>query len=142
MFPVDIGSRGSCQIGGLIATNAGGNRVLRYGMTRQSVLGLEVVLADGSVVSRMGKALKDNAGYDLKQVFIGSEGTLGVITRAVLAYRHAHDPLCPGRDVYCLGAARAQWQGRQPRDHCRFNCLSCLAFDPLHHRTDAVCRWR
>ena len=84
-FPVDIGSRGSCQIGGLIATNAGGNRVLRYGMTRQSVLGLEVVLADGTVVSRMGKALKDNAGYDLKQVFIGSEGTLGVITRAILA---------------------------------------------------------
>lgn len=85
LFPVDIGSRGSCQIGGLIATNAGGNRVLRHGMTRQSVLGLEVVLADGTVVSRMGKALKDNAGYDLKQVFIGSEGTLGVITRAVLA---------------------------------------------------------
>ena len=84
-FPVDIGSRGSCQIGGLIATNAGGNRVLRYGMTRQSVLGLEVVLADGTVISRMGKMLKDNAGYDLKHAFIGSEGSLGVITRAVLA---------------------------------------------------------
>jgi FAD/FMN-containing dehydrogenase len=84
-FPVDIGSRGTCQIGGLIATNAGGNRVLRYGMTRQSVLGLEVVLPDGSVVSRLGKALKDNAGYDLKHAFIGSEGTLGVITRAQLA---------------------------------------------------------
>ncbi|MCY7305857.1 MAG: FAD-binding oxidoreductase, partial [Rhodoferax sp.] len=73
MFPVDIGSRGSCQIGGIITTNAGGNRVLRHGMTRQSVLGLEVVLPDGSVVSRMGKALKDN---DLKHLFIGSEGTL------------------------------------------------------------------
>ena len=85
LFPVDIGSRGSCQMGGLIATNAGGNRVLRYGMTRQSVLGLEVVLSDGSVVSRLGKALKDNAGYDLKHAFIGSEGTLGVITRAQLA---------------------------------------------------------
>ena len=84
-FPVDIGSRGSCQIGGIIATNAGGNRVLRYGMTRQSVLGLEVVLPDGSVVSRLGKALKDNAGYDLKHTFIGSEGTLGIITRAQLA---------------------------------------------------------
>ena len=84
-FPVDIGSRGSCQIGGIIATNAGGNRVLRYGMTRQSVLGLEVVLADGTVISRMGKVLKDNAGYDLKHLFIGSEGTLGVITRALLA---------------------------------------------------------
>ena len=85
LFPVDIGSRGSCQIGGIIANNAGGNRVLRYGMTRQSVLGLEVVLADGTVISRMGKVLKDNAGYDLKHVFIGSEGSLGVITRALLA---------------------------------------------------------
>ena len=85
MFPVDIGSRGSCQIGGLIATNAGGNRVLRYGMTRQSILGLEAVLADGSVISRMGAALKDNAGYDLKHHFIGSEGTLGIVTRAQLA---------------------------------------------------------
>jgi FAD/FMN-containing dehydrogenase len=84
-FPVDIGSRGSCQVGGLIANNAGGNRVLRYGMTRQSVLGLEVVLADGTVISRMGKVLKDNAGYDLKHLFIGSEGSLGVITRALLA---------------------------------------------------------
>jgi FAD/FMN-containing dehydrogenase len=83
-FPVDIGSRGSCQIGGILSTNAGGNRVLRYGMTRQSVLGLEAVLPDGRVISRMGKVLKDNAGYDLKHLFLGSEGTLGVITRAVL----------------------------------------------------------
>lgn len=94
LFPVDIGSRGSCQIGGLMATNAGGNRVLRHGMMRQSVLGLEAVLADGSVVSRMGKALKDNAGYDLKQVFIGSEGTLGVITRAVLALQPLPSSRC------------------------------------------------
>lgn len=89
MFPVDIGSKGSCQIGGIIATNAGGNRVLRYGMTRNSVLGLEVVLPDGTVVSRLGKAIKDNAGYDLKHLFIGSEGTLGVITRAVLSLQDA-----------------------------------------------------
>ncbi|KVL76460.1 FAD-binding oxidoreductase [Burkholderia ubonensis] len=85
LFPVDIGSRGSCQIGGMIATNAGGNRVLRYGMMRNAVLGLEAVLADGTVISRMGKVLKDNAGYDLKHLFIGSEGTLGVVTRAVLS---------------------------------------------------------
>ncbi len=84
MFPVDIGARGSCQIGGLIATNAGGNRVLRWGMTRASVRGLEVVLADGRVLSRLAPMLKDNAGYDLRQLFIGSEGTLGVITRALL----------------------------------------------------------
>jgi FAD/FMN-containing dehydrogenase len=83
-YPVDLGARGSCQIGGNIGTNAGGNRVIRYGMTRQQVLGLEVVLADGTVVSSLNKMLKNNAGYDLKQIFIGSEGTLGVITRAVL----------------------------------------------------------
>ncbi len=84
LFPLDIGSRGSCQIGGNLSTNAGGNRVLRYGMARALVLGLEVVLADGSVVSSMNRMLKNNAGFDLKQVFIGSEGTLGIITRAVL----------------------------------------------------------
>jgi FAD/FMN-containing dehydrogenase len=83
-YPVDLGARGSCQIGGNIGTNAGGNRVIRYGMTRQQVLGLEVVLADGTVLSSLNKMLKNNAGYDLKQIFIGSEGTLGVITRAVL----------------------------------------------------------
>ncbi|MFZ9628013.1 MAG: FAD-binding oxidoreductase [Ilumatobacteraceae bacterium] len=80
----DLGARGSCQIGGNLATNAGGNRVLRYGMAREQVLGLEVVLADGTVVSSLHTMLKNNAGYDLKHWFIGSEGTLGVITRAVL----------------------------------------------------------
>ncbi|MFZ2290397.1 MAG: FAD-binding oxidoreductase [Halopseudomonas yangmingensis] len=84
MFPLDLGSRGSCTIGGNIATNAGGMRVIRYGMTRQQVLGLEVVLADGTVLDSMNRMIKNNAGYDLKQLFIGSEGTLGVITRAVL----------------------------------------------------------
>jgi FAD/FMN-containing dehydrogenase len=83
-FALDLGARGSCNIGGNIATNAGGNRVIRYGMTRELVLGLEVVLADGSVLSAMNCMLKNNAGYDLKQLFVGSEGTLGVITRAVL----------------------------------------------------------
>jgi FAD/FMN-containing dehydrogenase len=87
MFPLDLGSRGSCTIGGNIATNAGGNRVIRYGMARDMVLGLEAVLADGTVVSSMNLMIKNNAGYDLKQYFIGSEGTLGVITRAVLRCR-------------------------------------------------------
>jgi FAD/FMN-containing dehydrogenase len=86
-YPVDIGARGSATIGGTIATNAGGNRVIRFGMTREQVLGIEVVLADGTVVSSMNRLLKNNAGYDLKQIFIGSEGTLGVITRAVLRLR-------------------------------------------------------
>jgi len=83
-FPLDLGARGSCTIGGNIATNAGGIRVIRYGMMRQQVLGLEGVLSDGTVVSSLNKMLKNNAGYDLKQLFIGSEGTLGIVTRAVL----------------------------------------------------------
>lgn len=84
MFPVDLGARGSCTIGGMIATNAGGFGVLRYGMMRDRVLGLEVVLADGTVVSSLNGYLKNNTGYDLKQLFIGSEGTLGIVTRAIL----------------------------------------------------------
>ena len=84
LFPLDLGGRGSAQVGGLIGTNAGGNRVLRYGMMRDLVLGLEAVLPDGQVVSSLNKMLKNNTGYDLKQLFIGSEGTLGVVTRANL----------------------------------------------------------
>ncbi|WP_345797750.1 FAD-binding oxidoreductase [Castellaniella sp. MT123] len=84
LFPLDLGARGSCRIGGNLSTNAGGNRVLRYGMTRDLVLGLEAVLMDGTVLTQMNKMLKNNTGYDLKQLFIGSEGTLGVITRVVL----------------------------------------------------------
>ncbi len=84
LFPLDLGARGSCNIGGNISTNAGGNEVIRFGMTRNLVLGLEVVLPDGTVISSLNKMLKNNAGYDLKHLFIGSEGTLGIITRAVL----------------------------------------------------------
>jgi FAD/FMN-containing dehydrogenase len=83
-FPLDLGARGSCQIGGTIATNAGGNRVIRYGMMRDLVLGLEVVLADGTVLTSLNKLIKNNAGPDIRQIFAGSEGTLGIITRAVL----------------------------------------------------------
>ena len=89
MFPVDFGARGSAQIGGAISTNAGGNAVIRYGMMREQVLGLEAVLADGTIVSSMNRLLKNNAGYDLKQLFIGTEGTLGIVTRAVLRLRPA-----------------------------------------------------
>jgi FAD/FMN-containing dehydrogenase len=84
IFPLDLGARGSATIGGLISTNAGGNRVIRYGMTRNLVLGLEAVLADGTVLSSLYPILKNNSGYDLKQLFIGSEGTLGIVTRAIL----------------------------------------------------------
>lgn len=89
LLPLDLGARGSATIGGNISTNAGGNRVVRYGMMRDMVLGLEVVLADGTVVSSMNRLMKNNTGYDLKQFFIGAEGTLGVVTRAVLRLRSA-----------------------------------------------------
>ncbi|OGA23423.1 MAG: hydroxyacid dehydrogenase [Betaproteobacteria bacterium RIFCSPLOWO2_02_FULL_67_26] len=84
LFPLSLGAEGSCQIGGNLSTNAGGVNVLRYGNTRELVLGLEVVLPDGRVWDGMRGLRKDNTGYDLKQVFIGAEGTLGVITAAVL----------------------------------------------------------
>ena len=87
MLAVDLGARGSCTIGGNISTNAGGNMVIKYGMMRDSVLGLEAVLADGKVVTSMNQMLKNNSGYDLKQLFIGTEGTLGFVTKAVLRLR-------------------------------------------------------
>ncbi|XP_038585257.1 D-2-hydroxyglutarate dehydrogenase, mitochondrial isoform X1 [Micropterus salmoides] len=80
IMPLDLGAKGSCQIGGNVATNAGGLRLLRYGSLHGTVLGLEVVLADGQVLDCLATLRKDNTGYDLKQLFIGSEGTLGVIT--------------------------------------------------------------
>ncbi|NGY03178.1 FAD-binding oxidoreductase [Solimonas terrae] len=89
IFPVDLGARGSCTVGGNVATNAGGINVIRYGMMRSRVLGLEAVLADGTVISSMNHMLKNNAGYDLKQLFIGSEGTLGVVTRVVVRLEEA-----------------------------------------------------
>ena len=87
LFPLDLGARGSATIGGTIATNAGGNGVIRYGMMREQLLGVEAVLADGTVISSMKNVIKNNTGYDLKQLFVGSEGTLGIITRAVLRLR-------------------------------------------------------
>src|SRR5678816_3582132 len=84
LFPLSLAAEGSCTIGGNVSTNAGGVNVLRYGMTRDLVLGLEVVLADGSVLDLMRGLRKDNTGYDLKQLFIGAEGTLGIVTAAML----------------------------------------------------------
>jgi len=84
LFPLSLGAEGSCQIGGNLSTNAGGVQVLRYGNARDLVLGLEVVLADGTVLSSLKSLRKDNTGYDLKQLFIGAEGTLGIITAATL----------------------------------------------------------
>ncbi len=82
-LPLDLGARGSCTVGGNVATNAGGINVIRYGMARALVLGLEAVLPDGTVLSSMNRMLKNNAGFDLKQLFIGTEGALGIVTRVV-----------------------------------------------------------
>ena len=84
LFPLSLASEGSCQIGGVLATNAGGTAVLAYGCARDLALGLEVVLADGTVWNGLKSLRKDNSGYDLRDLFIGSEGTLGIITAAVL----------------------------------------------------------
>ena len=91
LFPLDLGAKGSCQIGGNVATNAGGLRLLRYGSLHGSVLGLEAVLPDGTVVDDLTTLRKNNTGYDLKQLFIGGEGTLGIITGLSI--------LCPQRSA-------------------------------------------
>mmetsp|Transcript_58399 Transcript_58399/g.92739 ORF Transcript_58399/g.92739 Transcript_58399/m.92739 type:complete len:533 (-) Transcript_58399:175-1773(-) len=87
IVPLDLGAKGTCQIGGNISTNAGGLRLLRYGSLHGSVMGVEAVLADGTILDCMSTMRKDNTGYDLKQLFIGSEGTLGIVTRCAI--------LCP-----------------------------------------------
>ncbi|MDG2117094.1 MAG: FAD-binding oxidoreductase [Porticoccaceae bacterium] len=101
-MPLDLGARGSCHIGGNVATNAGGTEVIRYGMTRAMVLGLEAVLADGTVINAMNKMVKNNSGYDLKHLFIGSEGTLGIVTRVVIQLQpqalSSHTALCALQD--------------------------------------------
>lgn len=84
LYPISLGAEGSCQIGGTIATNAGGTGVLRYGNTRDNILGLEVVLPDGRIWNGMTALRKNNTGFDLKHLFIGAEGTMGIITAAVL----------------------------------------------------------
>ena len=99
IFPLDLGAKGSCQIGGNVATNAGGLRLLRYGSLHGNVLGVEAVLADGTVVDDLSQLRKNNTGYDLKQLFIGAEGTIGIITGVSIQ--------CPARptarNVFLLG---------------------------------------
>ena len=114
LFPLSLASEGTAQIGGLLSTNAGGTNVLRYGNARDLVLGLEVVLADGRVWNGLRGLRKDNTGYDLKQLFLGAEGTLGVITAAVLKlFARPHDRATafvalpsPAAAVALLGRAR------------------------------------
>jgi len=115
LFPVSLAAEGSCTIGGIVSTNAGGTAVLRYGNTRSHVLGLEVVLPDGSLFEGLRALRKDNTGYDLKQLFIGAEGTLGIVTAAVfaLAPRPKHRAVAlaalrtPDDALVLLGALRA-----------------------------------
>jgi len=130
---LDLGARGSCQIGGNLSTNAGGMKVIRYGMAREQVLGLEAVLADGTIVNALNKMLKNNAGYDVKHLFIGSEGTLGIVTRAVLRLHPKPRSLCTAlvatdryeQVVQLLRAAQAELGGVSAfeamwRDYYRF----------------------
>ena len=100
IFPLDLGAKGSCQIGGNVATNAGGLRLLRYGSLHGSVLGLEVVLPDGTIWDGLGGGLrKDNTGFDMKQLFIGSEGTIGIITGITIL-----TPKRPSVSILCSSA--------------------------------------
>ena len=105
-FPLSLGSEGSCQIGGNLSTNAGGTSVLRYGMMRELVLGLEVVLPDGRVLEGLSGLRKDNTGYDIKALFLGAEGTLGVITAATLKlFPKLHGQACAFAAVPDIAAA-------------------------------------
>src|ERR671919_671215 len=135
LFPLSLGAQGSCQIGGNIASNAGGVNVLRYGMARSLVLGLEVVLADGRIWDGLRGLRKDNTGYDLKQLFIGAEGTLGVITAAVLRlYPKPHAQATawialasPARAVELLAALRERLGERI----CAFELVSRACLDAV-----------
>lgn len=131
LFPLDLGARGSCTIGGNLSTNAGGNRVIRYGMTRALTLGVEAVLADGTVINGLNKLRKNNTGYDLNQLFIGSEGTLGIITRAVLKLVPK-----PSSQAVALCAARSFDQVAELLLHCQRQLSGNLtAFEVLWDNT-------
>ena len=119
LYPQLLPSEGTCTIGGNLSTNAGGTAAIAHGIARSHALGLEVVLADGRVLNDLNKLKKDNTGYDLKNLFIGAEGTLGVITAAVLA---AGAAAALGRDRLCrrrLGGSRARTSGHRAGTHRR-----------------------
>ncbi|RUM98168.1 FAD-binding oxidoreductase [Pseudaminobacter arsenicus] len=133
LFPLSLGAEGSCQIGGNIASNAGGINVLRYGNTRDLVLGLEVVLPDGRIWNGLRALHKDNTGYALKHLFIGSEGTLGIITKAVLKLfalpRERHTALCVLADVDHALALLARLKARASEAITAFELMSGFALD-------------
>jgi len=140
LFPLSLPSEGTCQIGGNLATNAGGVGVLAYGNARQLVLGLEVVLADGRIVPGLKALKKDNTGYDLKDLFIGSEGTLGVITAAVLKLfpRPAESAtamvalaeISHALDLFSLAQETAGSPSRRSNSSRAFASTSCCATSP------------
>lgn len=120
-FPLTLGGKGSATVGGLISTNAGGTQVLRHGSMRAQVLGIEAVLADGTIYSALTPLKKDNRGWDLKQLFIGSEGTLGIVTAATLRLV----PAAPARMVVWAGLASIQ-QARALLLHCESHAGALL----------------
>lgn len=132
MLPVDIAARGTATLGGNVATNAGGQRVMRYGMTRDMVLGLEVVLPDGEILSMMSGLLKNNTGYDLKHLFIGSEGTLGVVTRMVLRLHEAPARLATALAA-CVGFADVPKLLRHASRHLGGKLTSFEVMDPDYY---------
>lgn len=142
LFPLDFAARGSCTIGGNLSTNAGGNRVLRYGMARDLCLGLEVVLADGSVLTNFNKAIKNNTGYDLRQLFIGAEGTLGIITKAVLKLtpkpRYQVIALCALQSFDHVLRFLRLGQSRLGGSLTAFEVLWGFAYDQIVERVDHV----
>lgn len=127
-LPILIGSEGSAQIGGIVATNAGGSNVLRYGMARQRIIGLEVVLPDGQIWNGMRSVAKDNTGYALAQLFIGSEGTLGIVTGAVLqlapAPRHVVTAFCRVTTIEAALSVLAKLRANLPEALVAFEYMS------------------
>lgn len=114
MFPLHLGSEGSAQIGGLIATNAGGSQAFRYGLMQDLVIGLEVVLPDGTIWNGLRRVQKDNSGYQLRKLFCGAEGTLGVVTKAVIKLVTE-----PTQDIAALVAVRDMEAACQLATICR-----------------------
>lgn len=142
IFPLDLGAKGSCHIAGVVSTNAGGLRLLRYGSLRGSVMGLEAVLADGTIVNDLLQVRKNNTGYDLKQLFIGAEGTLGIVTGVSI--------LCPRRstsvNVSYLGVSSyekvqkvfVEAKAQLGEILSAFELMDCRTQDFVHRKTGKV----
>ena len=141
-MPLSIASEGSAQIGGVLATNAGGNNTVRYGNARDMVLGLEVVLADGSVWNGLRRLRKDNTGYCLRQLFVGSEGTIGIITAAVLKLvpqpREVCVALCAVPSPEAALSLFARFQSHDPAALSAFELMSGLGIAFVLRHIDAA----